>query len=205
MKNFWPKLQQHLLSRIHQRRTNNTDEWLAYTQEECNHIQIIDNTFFAVKTLRINYTTYDIRRDYDVINPRTDHRDIMVYAPAEGEDLYWYARVLGVFHARVVHLDRSEGSTQPVTMEFLWVRWFERVQNRANRSISKLPKVAFVDGDIEDSGAFGFVDPSLVIRACHLIPDFEAGRTNTLLSTRTLTAARTPEENDDWCRFYVMM
>lgn len=41
-----------------------------------------------MKTVHINYTTYDIWRDYDIINPRTDHQDIIVYAPEEDENIY---------------------------------------------------------------------------------------------------------------------
>lgn len=65
--------------------------------------------------LHINYTTYDVRRDQDIINPRMSKCDIMVLS---NEDEYtknhpfWYARVLGVFHMQVVQSTPS-GRTPP--------------------------------------------------------------------------------------------
>ncbi|KZT04778.1 uncharacterized protein LAESUDRAFT_657134, partial [Laetiporus sulphureus 93-53] len=54
--------------------------------------------------LQLNYTTYDLRRTQDSVNPRT-HRNIMVaaheeddlFSSAANEHLYWYARVIGIF------------------------------------------------------------------------------------------------------------
>jgi hypothetical protein len=67
---------------------------------------------------------------------------------------------------------------------------------------ARLPKIGFIP-DTDDS-AFGFLDPSLVVRGCHLIPAFADGRTSTLLAS-THTAARSPNEIDDWVAFYVNM
>lgn len=60
--------------------------------------------------LRVNYTTYDMRRAQDSLNPRVPgHADIMVLSP-ENEDEnndphpYWYARIIGIFHAHVRHI-----------------------------------------------------------------------------------------------------
>lgn len=161
---------------------------------------------YAVKTLRINYTTYDIRRDHDTINPRTDHCNIMVRSPVTEPDEhpFWYARVLGLFHAKVMRVEPNRGSSQPMFVEFLWVRWYGVVPGyRSGIHVAKLPKIGFVEDS--DEFAFGFVDPSLIIRACHLIPAFASGRTVNLLRTRELTAARRPEETDDWEDYYVMM
>ena len=55
-----------------------------------------------------------------------------------------------------------------------------------------------------DNLAFGFLDPSLVIRGCHLIPCFSNGRTAALLR-QGASVARRPSEDDDWCSFYVNM
>ena len=50
----------------------------------------------------------------------------------------------------------------------------------------------------------GFLDPSLVIRACHLIPAFVDERTSELLRPG-ISLARLPGEMDDWTAFYVNM
>jgi hypothetical protein len=56
-----------------------------------------------------------------------------------------------------------------------------------------------------DDSAFGFLDLSLVLRGCHLVPAFAYGCTSTLLRTQSLTAAWQPDETDDWAKYYVMM
>ncbi|KAF7333602.1 hypothetical protein MSAN_02412400 [Mycena sanguinolenta] len=67
--------------------------------------------------------------------------------------------------------------------------------------VARLPKVGFVPE--EDSNAFGFLDPALVVRGCHMVPAFAAGRTSELLKTVAPTAARSKGEVDDWANFYV--
>ena len=88
-------------------------------------------------------------------------------------------------------------------MEFLWVRWFRIVPgHKYGFKVARLPKVGFVP-DTDDQ-AFGFLDPSLVIRGCHLIPAFADGRTSELLTTQN-TVARLPGEIDDYVAYYVSM
>jgi hypothetical protein len=139
------------------------------------------------------------------MNPRTERRDVMVLSPEEGADAhpYWYARVLGVFHARVLHTGPQAVNRSVQRMEFLWVRWFGIVPgHKYGFTAARLPKVGFVPET--DDQAFGFLDPSLVIRGCHLIPAFADGRTSDLLNTQN-TAARLPGEVDDWVSYYVGM
>jgi hypothetical protein len=139
------------------------------------------------------------------MNPRT-HCDVMVLSPEAGANAhtYWYARVLGVFHAKVMHLGPEARNRSVQHIEFLWVRWFGIEPGyRCGFKAARLPKIGFVPDT--DSNAFGFLDPSLVIRGCHLVPSFADGRTSELLRTSTLTAARCPDETDDWTNYYVIM
>jgi len=86
-------------------------------------------------------------------------------------------------------------------MEFLWVRWFGiDPEHRYGHRAARLPKIGFVPDS--DPVAFGFLDPLLVLRGCHLIPAFNDGRTSDLLMA-SCTAARPPHEDDDWAAFYV--
>lgn len=205
-KDFIPKLQDHIFGRLRKESSSASDLSLGYTNEERNSVRILGNKIFSVQTMRINYTSYDIRRDQDCLNPRTDNRDIMLYAPQGDDDSYWYARVLGIFHATVLlHDNRSGVSQQPSHMEFLWVRWFGSVSGyRDGMHQAKLPKVGFVEDTVSDDNyAFGFLDPSLVLRACHLIPDFPTGRTNDRLAVYPGSYARRPDETNDWAEFYV--
>ena len=50
----------------------------------------------------MNYTTYDVRRDRDTVNPNT-HPYVMLQSPEVGTSAhpYWYAQVLGIFHTNV--------------------------------------------------------------------------------------------------------
>ena len=146
-----------------------------------------------------------MRRDQDSMNPRT-HCDVMVFSPEAGANAhpYWYARVLGVFHAKVMHSGPDARNRSVQHVEFLWVRWFGVEPGYTwGFSTARLPKIGFVP-DIDDS-AFGFLDPSLVIRGCHLVPSFANGRTSELLHTSSTTAARHPGEEDDWTNYYVNM
>jgi hypothetical protein len=89
-------------------------------------------------------------------------------------------------------------------LEFLWVRLFGVEPNYASGSeAARLPKIGFVPDTDHDT--FGFLDPSLVLRGCHLVPAFAAGRTQSLLQTTSPTTARLPGEIDDWANYYVIM
>jgi hypothetical protein len=88
-------------------------------------------------------------------------------------------------------------------MEFLWVRWFGVIEgHQCGTKIARLPKIGFLEES--DPSAFGFLDPSFVIRGCHLIPAFADGRTQDLLTTKS-SLGRPAGETDDWAAFYVMM
>ena len=89
-------------------------------------------------------------------------------------------------------------------MDVLWVHWLGiDQQNRWGFKQARLPKVGFVL-DRADHKPFGFLDPSLVIWGCHLIPVFLEGRTSELLQEGP-SLARLPGEVVDWAGFYVNM
>ena len=83
----------------------------------------------------------------------------------------------------------------------VWVRWYgEEPGYRSGSRFARMHKIGFVPED--DPSAFGFLDPTLVIRACHLMPAIADGRTSDLMQ-RGHSKARGPEETDDWTKFYV--
>ncbi|KAG1823079.1 hypothetical protein DFJ58DRAFT_738932 [Suillus subalutaceus] len=103
-KNFLPCLKDHLLGHL---------SGLDYDGDETSFM------------LRVNYTTYDLRRAQDSLNPRT-HADIMVLArDQEDSHPYWYARVIGVFHVNTRYM-RPGAHPSIKRVDFLWVRWFAR-------------------------------------------------------------------------------
>jgi len=88
----------------------------------------------------------------------------MLWSPEVGPSAhpYWYAQVLGIYHAPVstTHPAALKYSTQ--LMEFLWVRWLGAEPGYHSGSrVARLPKVGFVED--ADQDAFGFLDPDLII------------------------------------------
>ena len=174
----------------------------SFTAQQQNAIRFTNtDTVIQSKVFRINYTAYDIRRDHNTI--RIAHGDIIMVASRDDEHPFWYARVLRAFHLKIsFHQDSTTCSEQ--TMEVLWVRWLSvDCDHKWGFKEARLPKVGFVP-DHPDHAPFGFLDPSLVLRGCHLIPSFSDGRTNELLAPGP-SIARLPGEVGDWAAFYVNM
>lgn len=156
--------------------------------------------------IRVNFTTYDLRREQDSLNPRT-HADVMVLSHEDDESNshpYWYARIIGAFHALVYYRDPggNPSSYDPVHVDFAWVRWFGRdLGHRAGWKAKRLHRLGFIPS--EDPGAFGFIDPKHIVRGVHLIPAFAFGHTSEYLSPSII---RHPSDNDeDWTYFYLNM
>jgi hypothetical protein len=155
-----------------------------------------------------------MRRARDSINPRT-HPDIMLLSGEDHDDSdphpYWYARVLGIYHAEVRHDHPNAVSSDVQVLEFLWVRWLGQDADYNTGSIGHhLHRVGFVPDDPIDlddptqaSGAFGFIDPAEVIWGVHLIPAFAHGKTDGLLGPSI--ACPLKDEDQDWQYFYVNM
>ncbi len=181
----------------------------VFSDDERDLVKIVNNRLFRHKVLCINYTTYDMRHNQDSINPRT-HADIMVLSPeedVEGQNPnmahhYWYARVVGVFHAKVKSFGPGSSSSESQKLDFLWVRWFGRdLSALGGFGKRMLHRIGFADS--EQPGAFGFLDPGLVIRLVHLIPAFHYGRMTAKLGPSIL---RQPQDLDkDWDLYYVNM
>jgi len=184
------KLRAHLLPRIrsHLQGQNlqsdlktpsscGSDPSSSEAQTELNFVLFKDNRIYSHKLARIYYTTYDMRRSEDVINPRTSHCDIMLLAPMESDVAtsgsfhpFLYARVLGIFHTNVIYNGPGMISYEAMRLDFLWVRWFD-MSHTSNLSLDRL-----VFSPMASENAFGFVDPGLVLRGCHLLPAFSVGK-----------------------------
>lgn len=151
-----------------------------YDDSELDEVTIRNGFIYPHATATFYYTTYDVRRTWDSINVNGTRRDVMLKANDEGaaNHPFWYARVLGVYHANVYYT----GSTTPDRIEFLFVRWFGIDPEWSGGSTScRLDRIGFVP-DSEGPGAFGFLDPSHIIQPCHLIPTFQLKFTTTLLA-----------------------
>ena len=184
---------------------------MAYDGDEnnftdANHATVIirDNRLYSHKVLRINYTAYDVCRAQDTINPSTPRRYVMLTAhndqQSQDSHPFWYAQVLGIFHAWVVHSGPHSKSLVPQKVDFLWIRWFGvEPGHRTGWKALRLDHVGFV-GDKEGSPNFGFLDPANVLCAAHLIPAFAYGRTTVFLGPSLI---RENQDEEDWESFYV--
>lgn len=176
-----------------------------FTEDEMRTVSIIGNRIYQHKVLRINYTTYNVRRAQDSLNPRT-HADFMVLAHEDDDDKtahpYWYGRIVGIFHAYIRHTGTASITFDAQQVNFLWVRWYRRdLSYHSGFRAKRLHRLGFIDST--DDGAFGFLDPNEIIRAVHLIPAFTHGKTTEFLGP---SIARQPKENDeDWQLFYINM
>lgn len=196
-----PKLQEHLLSRVvHPEWTGDGNE---FTPEERSKLILRNDRIYRHKILRINYTTYDVRRGQDSLNPRT-HSDVMFLSP-EGDTSHQfsYAQIIGVFHADVLH-NVTGASIAPQRMEFLWVRRYQLDSTwRGGFKRKRLHRLEFLPAD--DPDAFGFLNPDEVIRGAHVIPAFARGTTTEFLSADSI--GRLPreglEEEEDWKSYYL--
>ncbi|RDB29364.1 hypothetical protein Hypma_014985 [Hypsizygus marmoreus] len=199
VKGFLPKLQDHLLGRLMHPDSSYIGRGSEYTREEQVRVLFVGNRIYRHKVLRVNFTTYDVRRGQDSMNPR-NHADVMILTRDEdATHPFEYARIIGVFHTDVV-LTAPGANRAPASLEFLFVRWFRLdPTHRAGFKRKRLPRLEFHPST--DEGAFGFLNPDEVIRGAHLIPAFSFGGTDELLEGESL--ARAEGEVDDWRYYYV--
>jgi hypothetical protein len=129
----------------------------------------------------------------------------MILALKDNEDTHphWYGHILQIFHADVQHIGRNSHSSQSQKLEFLFVRWFGRdTTPKPGWKTKRLYHLAFVPGN--DKQAFGFIKPSQVIRAVHLIPAFKWGKVTHLL-TKSVVAHGPSDPLHDWQIYYISM
>ncbi|EJF58719.1 hypothetical protein DICSQDRAFT_148934 [Dichomitus squalens LYAD-421 SS1] len=194
------KLKAHLFYRMPRREALPPDYIPDY--RDIFSIRIENNKLYRHKVLRINYTTYDMRRDQDSVNPRT-HPDIMMLAPEGAAHPYLYAWVIGIFHVEAFCAgDDLDGvdDTDMQSVHVLWVRWFD-IDSQAPGGFKarRLPRLKWA---ALDDDAFGFVSPDQVLRGAHLMPAFAHGQSDSALPGYSI--ARQEEEEDvDWDYHYV--
>ena len=77
------------------------------------------------KTLCVNYTTYNVQRAQDSLNPCT-HADLIVLSQEDEDNSdnhpYWYARLLSIFHIDMRHMGPLSTDPSIKCIEFAWVQ-----------------------------------------------------------------------------------
>jgi hypothetical protein len=199
--NFLPKLKQHLLARFLQLIQDRVTNPLDGDSANCGQILFRRDHLYRHNIMRINYTTYDVRRSQDVVHASTSHCNVMVLDAEGGGSSthpFRYGKVLGIYHANVVYVGPEMADYQPRRMEFLWVRWYRRVETiKSGWDAHKLDRVQFLP--MNDDNAFGFINPSEVLRSCHLIPAFAKGKVHADGKGLSLLA----RDSSDWVSYYV--
>lgn len=86
------------------------DDGMQYGMDELGNVHILNDQIYDHKTMRVNYTTYDLQQDYDIVNPRK-HANILAVSPlfdhishtASDGHPFPYTRVLGIYHTNIVY------------------------------------------------------------------------------------------------------
>ncbi len=123
--------------------------------------------------MRVNYTTYDIRRDQleDSLNPRTQADMVLLSQRDDGNAAEfahpcWYVCIIGIFY---VYATRAGDDFYEQRVDFLWILWLGRdMRHKSGFKTRRLPRIGFVPSN--DPDAFGFLNPRDVVWATHLIP-----------------------------------
>ncbi|KAG2337486.1 hypothetical protein BDR05DRAFT_895158 [Suillus weaverae] len=105
---------------------------------------------------------------------------VLLHKADEARHPYWYMQIIWIFHVEVWNYDNAS-MTKPCQMNLLFVHWFSRDPTyKSGFSAKLLPRIGFLKG--KDPCAFGFIDPNVIIQGIHLIPVFEHGQTDQLLT-----------------------
>ncbi|KAJ3524924.1 hypothetical protein NMY22_g10792 [Coprinellus aureogranulatus] len=227
-RDFYPKLRQHLLPRVYRAllweaekspdRTAHDSQRIELlhslvaamangpspeTQRDADQIYLHSDRLYQHGLLHINYTSYDVRRESDTINPKTSRRDVMCLRKLDEDDCpatahrFMHARVLGVYHVNIMYKGRGASDLRRRRFDFLFVRWFEFCSQQANPK--GLDRVRL--RPLSKPESVGFLDPADVIRASHIIPRYSCDRLHT--DTAGLILSKLAQDGEDWKEYFV--
>lgn len=155
--------------------------------------------------MHVNYMTYDVRHAQDIVNYANSQHNIMLLANTDPNtgltnkaDFYRYAHVLGTYHINVLYVGPGSVDYQSQRMEFLWVWWYDIAEiGLSGWNNSRLDRLCFPP--VAHHDAFGFVDPSDVLRGSHVIPRFSLG----LRHNNEGGISYSGKDFEDWWEYYV--
>nr|GAT54741.1 predicted protein [Mycena chlorophos] len=202
LKDFVLKLKSHLRRVL----LGLADDGQLFTDQQLGEVIIKNDMLYAHATMQVNYTTYDVRREQDLLNPRT-RRFFIVHADDHLDPhRFWYGEIIGVYHTYVALAVGAAGPRAAPhfqRVQVLWVRWFQRDKShRCGLELKRFPRVRYMPHTSAD--AFGFLDPQDVVRGAHLIPAFQHGRTDEYLPFKSI-ARRKSAGDEDWTFYYANM
>ena len=166
-------------------------------------VYIAADRLYKHNLMRLNYTTYDVRRAQDIVNPSTSHCNVMLLADhsdvvgSHPRHPYIYARVLSIFHVNATYVGPGMVDYRSHRVDVLWVHWYQYIEEGAGWDTAALDRVCFPP--MADEHAFGFIDPDDVLQGCHLIPQFSRG----LRYPDGAGISRCAQDASDWHFYYV--
>ncbi|TEB31567.1 hypothetical protein FA13DRAFT_1590707, partial [Coprinellus micaceus] len=196
-----PKMKHHLLPRILHRLGYDSADDIAKC--DWKNVSLEESRLFSHKLLRINYTTYDVRREQDVIHLDTPQCNVLLLNSAVRDPRggpkhpYIYARVIGIFHANVSYigqLPNGSFSYTPHRIDFCWAHWYwfnEASEEFALDRVSPYP--------LDRPEALSFFDPADILRAVHLIPQFSLK----LMDKKVPVKSRWDSKHDLWNTYFI--
>ncbi|KAH6897581.1 hypothetical protein BKA70DRAFT_1116289, partial [Coprinopsis sp. MPI-PUGE-AT-0042] len=204
---FIPKLKRFLLPRILHRLAPalypvhaNSIGSASEDEPSWRSVDLKHNRLYCHNIMRVSYTTYDIRRQADIIRISSEPCVMTLDTRKETHSVshpYRYARVLQIFHADVCFvgtLQDGQRNYNTHRIDFLWVRWFCLAPSGGSEP-SSLERLQFEP--LGQSNSFAFLDPNQVIRTVHLIPQFAKSKL-----PKTNISAWTGEKQQ-WRYYYV--
>ncbi|KAJ2935903.1 hypothetical protein H1R20_g1191, partial [Candolleomyces eurysporus] len=113
--------------------------------------------------------------------------------------LYLYSRVLGIYHANVSYIGVLPDGTRrydSFRLDVVWGQWYEALDHPIREEF-QLDRLRLCP--VEAPESLHFMDPSDILRAVHLIPQFSLGKVDTLPPKSRLV---TPQESE-WKAYYI--
>ncbi|TEB15351.1 hypothetical protein FA13DRAFT_1721217 [Coprinellus micaceus] len=175
---FHEKLKRHLLPRILEK-LGYDKAVVAAGADQWPHVAFKDNRIYSHQLLKMNYTTYDVRRNQDIIHVGTPQCNVMFLNPSYTADSrltehpYLYGKILGVFHADVCFVGQLPNDLKPSTayhrIDVVWVNWYKFLPAKTPSSLDRLSLYPLNLGF-----SLNFTDPDNIIRGIHLIPQFSS-------------------------------
>jgi len=153
----------------------------------------------------VNYTTYDVRHEEDILHTSTCQHNIMVLAHRTGNS----TESSSLTHPFCLWLSAGHLSCQrslcgpwcnrlPTNSPWIsLVQWYNRITDYCGWKAHKLDHWKFCT--IQDADAFTFVDPSDVLRGCHIIPRFREGWAHSNGRGESICA----KDAQDWKEYYI--
>jgi hypothetical protein len=135
VQDFFLKLKGHLLPRIHKALLQEAESLLGpnarpipdvgCSGNACEFLFFKKDCIYHHKIIQFHFTTYDVQRGTDLVNPGTSRCNIMLLADDPEGSLnfhhFLYVRVLGVYHANVMYTGPGMHDLDTRHFDFLWV------------------------------------------------------------------------------------